>query len=424
MTLGQSGFLDKVGKRQEATRGPAGFNLEQTQQHLNQLIQANQRGDFSFEINLWQQTLAHPGPKTGKFVRNLFKLLKHGGLQYRMQKGQPWMPWDWPLAVAVSHGGRLLIQLPPVEGNPDFRFLDWLTGDTRLQDLYKRPAATHEIDRLKTPDPISLVNMGRKVLKEVKPFGTKFSTKGTYHYGMNLALSGINQPSLHNANVNACEDGRHGHAYLCYKPPHHGKVGGMLIGIEGSEAGKWDMLGHFHGLSATSSEVSMSGGMKFKKLSIRNVPKEDDCMIIDLYGKGFIDQIIPAIDNNAIPAAHENIEGLARNQFIKVRSILPPARTFTKKWTYKTFGSRDKILKDLDSALKKYEAIPLVNLEGRFFELNVNMLPKLNACLAQNIRGKGVNKLKNAVLTEMNYLAYSGPEHLFRMLPMEATNNN
>lgn len=423
MTLGQSGVMDKVGNPQAARKTPAGFDAQQTQQHINQLVQANQRGDFSFEINLWQQTLNFPGPNTGTFVKNLFKLLKHGGLQYRMRKGQSWMPWALPLAVAVSHGGRLLIQLPPVKRDRDYRFLNWLTGTVR-QNLYARPAATHEIDRLTTPDPIPLVKGGRKVLKEVKPTGTKLATKGTLHYGMNLPLSGFNQPSLHNANVNAVEDGRHGHAYLCYKPPHKGKVGGMLIGIEGSEAGMWDMLGHFHGWSASSSEVSMSGGVKFKQLPAVNVPKEEDCMIIDLIGMGTIDHIIHVIGAYATPAADEEIEGMVRNVFIKTRTILPPAKTFTKKWTYKRFGSRDKILKDLDGALKAYENIPFPNLVGRFFALKNNMLPKINACLAQNIRGKGVSKLKDAVIAEMWYLAYAGPENLIGMLPMEATDDN
>jgi hypothetical protein len=418
MTIGHSGFMDKVGNPMAARTGPIGFDAQQTQLHLQHLTEANNLGDFSFEKKLWQQTLNFPGPSSGTFVKNLFKLLKHGSLQYRMRKGQSWMPWALPLAVAISHGGRLLIQLPPVRRERDFRFLDWFTGQNH-NNLYSRKAATHEIIRMQTPDPLPLANGGRKVLKEGKPTGTKIQTKGTLHYGINLALSGFNRPSLHNAKVNAVEDGRHGHAYLCYKAPHDGKVGGMLIGIEGSEAGKWDMLGHFHGWSASSSDVSMSGGVKFKKLSALNVPKEEDCMILDLIGMGTIDRIIHVVGAYATPSADEEIEGLVRNQWIRTRSVLPQAKTFTGKWTYAKFGSRNQILRDLDAAMKAYEAIPFANLVGRFFFLKNDMLPKINACINGNIRGKGVKKLKCAVIAEMWYLAYEGPENLLGMIPSD-----
>lgn len=79
----------------------------------------------------WNEALARPGdgdPKT--LLTNLFIVLVHGALVYRTNnKETAWQWWadgmsQWPVVSLLSHGGRVMIQLP--SGPNAETFLSWL----------------------------------------------------------------------------------------------------------------------------------------------------------------------------------------------------------------------------------------------------------------------------------------------------------
>jgi hypothetical protein len=261
-------------------------------------------GHFSRDVSIWWSTLTFAsGPQEG-FLERIFKILRWGPLLYREKKSQAaFKPWPHPLAVALSHGGRILIQLPRGDqrqkegegaGEPlAQRVWRWLIGDAPCKE---RAAATHGIDELLgTPDEVCANPRSRKWLLEA---GT-LAGGGLQHWGVNIALGGEGQTSpfarlyafdlqeeAQRQNLRSQADGRHGHVYLGYKRAVGRAHGGILIGVEGSEPGKWDVLGHFHGPSGTSSPISMAGGIKFKHLNRAHVPKQADCMFVDLASQG------------------------------------------------------------------------------------------------------------------------------------------
>jgi len=404
---GKLGFLDKRFASNQELALPSDLDVGLTKSHIRNLVLANQAGDFGFEVNLWAATLAYPGANSGTFVKNLFKLLKYGRLQFRKDKGNNWQFWPHALAIAISHGGRILFQLPvavDVFGvkERDFRFIEWMTGKT-VDQLYQRSVATHEIDRLSEKDiERPLANGGQKVLKEVKP-KFKFSSKGTKHFGINLALggSGRRSPHVHKGTTLVAEDGRHGHAYVLFKPPSANKVGGMLIGIEGSEAKKWDMLGHFHGASASSSELSMSGGLKFKSLKRNDMPNGDDCMIVDLLGFRSIDLLISTMeaqsDVNATDHVTSNV--MADANWIKSHTFLPSFDLWEKKWSYKSVGSRSTRLEHLGTLLDLYHQVARADLPKRMRYLDA-LWWNCEELQRKNERKSAVERLMDLIAVE------------------------
>jgi len=197
---------------------------------------------------------------------------------------ESWKAHGAPIVTALSHGGRILIQLPKVsqvEGCREDEFWDWLWPNP-----LPREAATHSIR--KRPGPGIDLRQGRKLyLQEEKKFF------GSYHdqYGIDLAMGG-------KGNLNpwsgqrVCADGRHGHLYIHYMRPTNQDYGGLLIGCEGSAPSdrieknlpdKLDQSGHKHGWG-DSSKYSATGGLKFKDKGWLNAgPTEPlDGIVIDL----------------------------------------------------------------------------------------------------------------------------------------------
>jgi hypothetical protein len=230
----------------------------------------------------------------------LFKVLKYGCPKYRRKKGDTaWFDWEYSLATAMSHGGRILIQLPPLQnpGDDQFEFIKWFTGLTNFHGS-TRVKSSHGIEPLDQNQPDGNIRHGHpKLLKETDGrFTVGWKTSSYINFALNLPLGGEGNVSPHvllpyslmdlHTNLNHYlvqeANGRHGHLFIGYRTPTTTHCGGLLVGCEGSESGAWDMLGHFHGASASSSDVSMCGGVKFTKLHLRNIPKEKDCFFIDL----------------------------------------------------------------------------------------------------------------------------------------------
>jgi hypothetical protein len=146
------------------------------------------------DANLWRLTLKYPGnPARGAFLRRIFLVLRFGNFLYSPKKGE-WKFWyetNWPIATALSHGGRILIQLPMSnstdESERDHSFWNWLITGSKKGDLsnfistntngddienkiiFKRLAATHSIE---------YKNISEEINEEITKFIHETKTSG------------------------------------------------------------------------------------------------------------------------------------------------------------------------------------------------------------------------------------------------------
>jgi hypothetical protein len=324
------------------------------------------------DSRMWFQTLQHPGlVSRGDIIRRIFCILRYGGLFYRnlseldlkkfqshteegskdsvadVEQNLQWKPWyntTWPICTALSHGGRVIIQLPKktalseqiepntaydltfwrwlITGNPDGNLSKYITTSTSGEQcaqqnrlIFKRIAthglalggkfqsAVDEDETASTATPSSVeveykpLPFGKKKViieqktsglnaRDTKIIGTDDSILRQHrHWGMNIPLGGEN--SIPQTGKVVATDGTNGHIYFYHFPPKNNSYGGIMIGVEGSEWSKYDVLGCYHGMSAKSSPYSPTYGYKWfnesnKSLKELGGPGKYDCMLVDL----------------------------------------------------------------------------------------------------------------------------------------------
>ncbi|KAL0488496.1 polyketide synthase [Acrasis kona] len=289
---------------------------------------------FDRDAKLWRMTLKFAGNVHRlNVLRRICVVLRHGGLMVKNESlpsvdefGNPqtqfvnWYEKGWPIACALSHGGRFLIQLNklPPDVPDDYRdhsFWNWLltgkedgdsrtvlsllsSGDEAEQEgkiIFKRIGATHEIVY---GDKEELLCDGKKQhIFEARQIGvTLRNTKlfknieATYthhrHWGLNIPMGGHGCESLVGELVSA--NGEHGHIYIYYQSPANRRNGGILIGVEGSEFNKYDQGGHIHSIRADSSDTSPTYGYKWYNSKGRNPDGtvKNDGLVRDLISSG------------------------------------------------------------------------------------------------------------------------------------------
>jgi hypothetical protein len=238
-------------------------------------------------------------------ARRVFATLYYGGMYvYRNGNYQSWRSLGAPIATALSHGGRVTIQLPPISNTPGCReneFWNWLWPAPQ-----KRAAATHALSQrshaLQLPD-------GRVLKIEEHRGKTAAMRSGLdprkHHYGMNVALGGQGKRNPWTGQVIQA-DGRHGHLYFLHYASTDKQCGGLLIGCEGSGppdrmrglADKMDQTGHTHDLLGSSSKFSPTGGPKFKAAT-KEVVKERK-ILPDKTRKAYWHNCGPTSEDNGI----------------------------------------------------------------------------------------------------------------------------
>jgi len=187
-------------------------------------------------------------------MARIFTIIQHCGLQAANDH-----PTDCSLNLAsvLSHGGRLVIQVPKItDANEDpNRLLDAILGDKNKKGeqgvFYARPFASHTLN-------VEGDRVNEGLLKTTGLDGDyalllkdKFNKR---HFGMDIGVgyAGV-MP----------EDGSHGHVYLYWLAPTLQSPGGLMIGVETAAPGKTNPYGTIHGASALKGEFTPTGGTKF-----------------------------------------------------------------------------------------------------------------------------------------------------------------
>jgi hypothetical protein len=234
---------------------------------------------FELDTAMWYGciTSGNATPYKKELLRRLFLTFHLGGLFYSPQAAESpmktvWRKWSntsTPLAACLSHGGRVMIQLPELgrQGVPR-TYWDWL-WDQANPENDRRMAATHAVMMKEAGQMKDRVGYQVQKRSKLKPWKTKTKTvyqvTATYdaletwdvlnpndppqqrrykymnetkkgegrHYGVNIGLGGVGNRNPFSGNIIE-EDGRHGHLYICYVPPTHNRFGAVLVGCEGS----------------------------------------------------------------------------------------------------------------------------------------------------------------------------------------------
>ena len=288
----------------------------------NYLKNRSEQDQYELDVAMWYGTFWAPNfSQDGKkFLRRLwFTIIKAGMF---CDEGGGYVAWNTtgvPVAACLSHGGRVMIQLPP--GDTGRAYWNWLTQDT---GVHRRVSGTHGLKPLSPGERKSLARSRRVYLKETG--GS--SGGGRYlHYCLNIPLGGWGEYNPFSGK-RITDNGEHGHMYIGYLEPQTGVAGGVLVGCEGSEPidqkhpnsykgevaaylvsgglastltkGKvdigsinrpdWavDQTGNVHRLGE-SGEFSPTGGMKWKKKQwhTRGPISSKNGMIIDLVSTGW-----------------------------------------------------------------------------------------------------------------------------------------
>lgn len=246
----------------------------------------NEQEQYEMDVAMWYGTLENSSSLKKEVIKRVLTTLYYGGLMYKRNGvWQKWSESDVPIVSSISHGGRVVIQLPA--GNNGF--WRWLWADMEPEG---RKGATHGLSYVKVP-----IDIGgrRKYVKE-----DKLSTLGGFfssnHFGINIGVGGVGNINPFSG-VTIQEDGCHGHLYIKYLQPSATGCGAVMIGCEGSAPldrydgpGTFasDQTGHKHTFGA-SGKFSPTGGKKWKEREWHNdgPDSSEDAMFIDLVATGW-----------------------------------------------------------------------------------------------------------------------------------------
>ncbi|HVY53504.1 MAG TPA: hypothetical protein VHA13_03195 [Gammaproteobacteria bacterium] len=231
------------------------------------------------DVEMVQQAILQPGarPFSATILKKIYTLLLMG-LKKINQSGQE-EDWNSPIASAICHGARVLIQVP---AEIDLLLKAWLFED-ESSEQYARSAATHGIGfDISNEEAIQIIEqkvavhwaalhaarmytawatamlpyVGESLANMVNPAGC--------HFGINLALGGSG--NTHHYSNNMIENnGEHGHLYLFHMPSSENKPGGWLVGIEQSAPARSDQYGGSHSMMAAHHSLTATGGTDFAR---------------------------------------------------------------------------------------------------------------------------------------------------------------
>lgn len=166
--------------------------------------------------------------------QRVLHIVQKGGLEITPQDGDTRSASEnaLPACSYLSHGSRILIELPETSGDS---VMNWIssgrTGRRGIFDsyepstdpenpVYRRRAATHDVEFQEQ----GLVEKKGFSIGAIDYLISLVPGLTTKHYGVDLGLDDTTKDP----------DGECGHLYMHYTPPANGKKGAILLGVEGS----------------------------------------------------------------------------------------------------------------------------------------------------------------------------------------------
>lgn len=258
---------------------------------------------LELDVAMWYGTIQQSPEPMKTFLKRMFTTIHWGGLLYKSRPNGAWRMWSQmpipvtnplspqcPLASTMSHGGRILIQLPK-ELTVSQDFFNWMTNGIAFESGIGQQFATHGVSRLSVPT--ALLQHRQKFLKEEHGKTTAFANVGN-HKRKNVGIGGPGNVNPWTG-IQIAADGNHGQLYLYSWPPTKTSVGAIMLSLESEAPGRTGQTGHGHGAGASSEEFCATGGPKWKinpqdaLMGFMEMPSSDineryDGMIIDLIG--------------------------------------------------------------------------------------------------------------------------------------------
>ena len=239
-----------------------------------------QIAQFRVDAGMWYGAVT--SDESGVLLR-IFQTLWWGGLFVKRANGwQPWSSTGAPIASVLSHGGRIILQLPKSPSGD--AFWEWLTAGNKPG---WRAASSHSLSLLDKAQYEQLPGNREKVWLEHK--GVKRGLKNTFkQFSWSVALGGEGRYNWFSGNLIQA-NGEHG-TLLCYhESPSKKEFGGMMIGCESAGGFKTAQTGARHDTGCHAKEWSGTGGLKFKDQSWHQCgPSEEyNSMVVDLIGSGW-----------------------------------------------------------------------------------------------------------------------------------------
>lgn len=248
--------------------------------------------DTLFPANEEEKNKHYPDEqKRRNFMKRLFIVLGFGNFESSIDPygtDAKWQPWPHPLAVALSHGQRVVIQIEGEHVIKGQQFLNLLTtGNEKIPAPFvkNRSAASHGF------------SYENNELKEIKLKGVRGTAKNIKlgvegkHFSINVAFGGLGSRGCNEKETVgpggiilegqqigtkvALKKRQHGHFYLQYFDASP-KLTALMIGLEENEAGSASMFNIKHTpLSAVQDSrtvPSITGGQKMACLFKENSP--------------------------------------------------------------------------------------------------------------------------------------------------------
>jgi hypothetical protein len=200
-------------------------------------------------------------PERQDVMKRIFMLVQSSVLTRTKDSENEKLP-SMNIASLLSHGGRLIIQVPPLsEENPD--------SDTLIDALFPGKSRALFQNRTFATHALEIVN-NAVVEIDLKPEG-KINYPKVYeyqqkkrNYGMDIGVSYKGA---------AAAKGQNGHVYLHWMPPTPNAPGGLMIGVETCAPGEKNPYGVSHDSDAVKGEFSPTGGTKFTSDQFRAYQK-------------------------------------------------------------------------------------------------------------------------------------------------------
>jgi|GEM_PF-5174595 len=368
---------------------------------LTWLHHRTEQQQFELDVAMWYGLMHSATANAAKvsMVQRIFQVLHWGGLFFK--RGGVWSPWHgtgMPLAAALSHGGRVIVQLPP--GLKANQFWLWLWnggavgGGGLTPGANQRSAATHGATYRANPQRIGtkLCFYDEDKLSAVNP-----RAHSSKHFGVNIGVGGDGHTNPFSG-LQIDDSGSHGHLYIYYRNEVAENSLCMLScedsapmdRYQGTWQGIWNgqyavgQTGHAHKFGGAGA-FTATGGKTWDQAgwTATGPDTKYNCMFIDLSDPLLVDMMLANTDYDDLYLGDDGIMQLGNYRTIPT---VPQWLALSKQ----TFSSRDAALLTIDARLATYwttrNSTNLLNLRNActaYQSTNANRMAAVQLLLGQ-----------------------------------------